>query len=29
MPEDWKAIRLRKDYPVEGYRDIPKHRDAL
>jgi NADH-quinone oxidoreductase subunit C len=23
LPEDWEGSPLRKDYPVEGYRDIP------
>ena len=23
LPEDWEGAPLRKDYPVEGYRDIP------
>lgn len=23
MPEDWKGHPLRRDYPVEGFRDIP------
>jgi len=23
MPDDWECYPLRKDYPVEGYRDIP------
>ena len=23
LPDDWEVYPLRKDYPVEGYRDIP------
>ena len=23
LPEDWKGHPLRKDYPVEGFRDVP------
>ena len=23
FPEDWEGYPLRKDYPVEGYRDVP------
>jgi NADH-quinone oxidoreductase subunit C len=24
LPDDWEGSPLRKDYPVEGYRDIPQ-----
>jgi NADH-quinone oxidoreductase subunit C len=23
LPDDWEGYPLRRDYPVEGYRDVP------
>jgi len=23
LPDDWEGFPLRRDYPVEGYRDVP------
>ena len=29
LPEDWEGHPLRKDYPVEGYRDVPSTAEML
>jgi len=29
LPEDWEGYPLRRDYPVEGFRDVPSSRDLF
>ena len=29
LPEDWEGHPLRKDFPVEGYRDVPSSGDLF
>jgi len=29
LPEDWEGYPLRRDFPVEGFRDVPSSGDLF